>query len=181
MLHVFSTLYQHLSSAELSHKIICVADDGIRSTADLKDYQPIDLDRGGVRRAQTPRTCQHQYTPRQDSTCETRSSAPPTVRRPDFPTLRGNVDRKAAKRKLETSAEARDEAIAALIRDQYANSTRSTTTVAKAVPKAMVQPKMASPPLPGRLRAFPPHNASAAVTSATAEEDTDFHCLHDHG
>jgi hypothetical protein len=169
-------LYQHLSSAELSHKIICVADDGIRSIADLKDYQHIDWTEAELDALRRLARANTSTLPVPDSTCETRSPAPPTVRRPDFPTLRGNVDRTAAKRKLETSAENRDEAIAALIRDQYANSTRSTTTVAKAVPKAMVQPKLAPPPLPGRLRAPPPHNASAAVTSATAEEDTDFHC-----
>jgi len=41
MLHGISALFLRLSSFDLSHKIIGITDDGIRSIADLKEYQPV--------------------------------------------------------------------------------------------------------------------------------------------
>jgi hypothetical protein len=124
MLEGLSAVFLHLSSLNLSHKIVCVTDDGIRSLDELIRYQPtgwstdeLDALSRLVQAANDPREARILGT-------DTQSATPHTARRPDFPTLRENVDRVSAKRKLETSSNARENAIASLLRDQYANSTR---------------------------------------------------------
>ena len=162
MLHGISTLFTRLSSLNLSHKIIGITDDGIRSIADLKEYQPTDwtdAELDALKRLVRSNVSM----PAHDSTGESQPPAPPTVRRPDFPTLREDIDRTAAKRKLETSAEARDDAIAALIRDQYANSTRRPRDICWATWCAKAE-MMGVSPLPLQI-----DNVSAIMSAFKAE------------
>ena len=162
MLHGISALFLRLSSFDLSHKIIGFTDDGIRSIADLKEYQPVgwtETELDALRRLVRANAC----TPADDSTVETLPAAPPTSRRPDFPTLREDINRTAAKRKLETSAGAREVAIAALIRDQYANSTRRPRDICWATWCAKAE-MMGVSPLPLQI-----DNVSAIMSAFKAE------------
>jgi hypothetical protein len=121
-----AAVFHHLSRFNLSHRVVDAVDDGICLLDELSNYQP-----KGWNLAETDALRQLAGSTKKPSRHERikvnqvqQSGVPPTTRRPDFPTLRENVDREAAKRKLETSADARDEAIFSLLRDQYAHSTR---------------------------------------------------------
>ncbi len=165
MLEGLATVFHHLSRFNLSHKIVDAVDEGMRSMDDLRSYQPgcwssTDLAALKLMAASIDKT---PGPARAEIRREQPSGVPSIARRPDLPTLRGNVDRESAKRKLETCRAARDEGIASLSRNQYANSSRRPRDMCWATWCAKAE-MMGVQPLPLRIE-----NVSAIMSAFNAE------------